>query len=99
MKTNKIKELNQKDTYSTRREQVDASVRFVMQNEAALYNGMGENLPKAVEQAVLIMVFDWPKLEGYHYRVLRAAARQFNRGPGFMGVDEPPFSMKDLYED
>lgn len=86
---------NLKDTYDTKREQVDASVRFVLQDEAEYYDAL-ENLPARVKAAVLYMVANWMEPAGYHFRVLKAGLRQFSQGTGVMAMDEPPFTDDEL---
>ncbi len=87
-------EQNLKETYDTKLEQVDASVRFVLQDEAEYYDAL-ENLPARVKAAVLYMVVNWMEPAGYHYRVLKAGMRQF-LDTGFIAMDEPPFTDDEL---
>ena len=42
------------------------------------------------------MVLDWMEPVGYHFAILRAAARQYNRGSGFISEDEAPFTLDEL---
>lgn len=93
---NKIEDLNIKQNYDSRREQVDASVRFVLQNELAYYDALSD-LPKRVEASLLHMICHWDSPSGYHFRVLREAHRQFSLRTGYMEDNEPPFTDDDLY--
>lgn len=88
-------EQNIKHFYDTKQEQVDASVRFVLQDMPDYYKALG-NLPGRVQAALLTMIVDWHNPTGYHFQVLRAAQRQYSRGTGFIGKDEPPFTDEDF---
>lgn len=95
---NTITDLNIKDTYETKQEQVDSSVRFVLQDNKAYYDAL-KNLPNRVQAAIMTMVTDWENPVGYHFRVLRAAQRQYTRNnfAGCITVDESPFTYEELY--
>ncbi len=86
---------NIKQDYDTKYEQVDASVRFVLHDKPEFYESL-RYLPKRVEAAILTMVMDWMEPVGYHFAILRAAARQYNRGSGFISEDEAPFTLDEL---
>lgn len=86
---------NIKTDYDTRHEQVDASVRFVLHDNADYYDSL-KNLPSRVSAAVLRFVVENPRPAGYHYMVLRAALKQYTKGSGYMAPDEPPFTDDEL---
>ena len=88
-------EQNLKHTYDSRQEQVDASVRFVLHDNADYYESL-KNLPGRVQATVLKIVIDNPRPAGYHFSVLRAALKQYSSGKGYMEVDEPPFTNDEL---
>ncbi len=96
--SNHIEELFLNREHKTKQEQVDASVRFVLQNNKAYYDSL-KNLPNRVQAAILTMVTDWMEPVGYHFLVLRAAQRQYTRNnfAGCITVDEPPFTVDELY--
>lgn len=85
---------NIKQTYDTKFEQVDASVRFVLHDYPAMYESLG-SLPCRVKNAILTMVAEWHEPAGYHFKVLRAALRQY-RDVGYILTDEPPFTDEEL---
>lgn len=87
---------NYKETYDTKHEQVDASVRFVLINNKAYYDGLS-NLPSRVKESLINIVLDWHTPGGYHYQVLRAAMKQYHREKGFITAEEPPFTHEELY--
>ena len=88
-------EQNLKQTYDSKYEQVDASVRFVFQDQPDYYDALC-NLPARVAASLMIIVIDWMEPVGYHFRVLRAAQRQYSRQIGYMTHDEPPFKDEEL---
>lgn len=88
-------EQNIKQNYDSKIEQVDASVRFVLMDQPDYYESLG-NLPSRVQAALLTIVGDWMEPAGYHFRVLRAAYRQFTRETGFISGDEAPFTNEEL---
>lgn len=88
-------EQNIKMVYDTKYEQVDASVRFVLQDKPEYYNAL-RNLPTRVASSLLVIVTDWMEPSGYHFKVLRAAQRQYSRKPGYLGPDELPFTDGEL---
>lgn len=92
----KTLEQNNKLLYASKQEQVDASVRFVLEDLPEYYLSLG-NLPNRVQAAIMTMVVDWKEVSGYHFNVLRVAQTQYSRGSGFIAVDEPPFTDKELY--
>lgn len=89
-------EQNNKLIYASKQEQVDASVRFVLEDLPEYYLSLG-NLPNRVQAAIMTIVVDWTEVSGYHFRVLRAAQIQYSRGSGFIGTDEPPFTHEELF--
>lgn len=88
-----------KETYDTKHEQVDASVRFVLAEKPDYYESL-KNLPSRVTAALLVMIADmiddWPHGGGYHFKVLRAAYRQFSRDKGYIESHERPFTDEEL---
>lgn len=94
---NRIEELFLTREHKTKQEQVDSSVRFVLQDQKAYYDTLG-NLPGRVQAAILTIITDWHEPAGFHFKVLRAAQRQFSRGTGFIGSDELPFTHEELYK-
>jgi hypothetical protein len=84
-------EQNLKLNYPTKVEQVDASVRFALEEQPAYYASLG-CLPIRVPAALLAMVAESESPAGYHFRVLRLAYLQFSKGSGFIAGDEPPFT-------
>lgn len=90
-------EQNIKDKYDTKREQVDASVRFVLHDNADYYEALN-NTPARVQAAVLKYVVDSPRPAGYHFNVLRAALQQYHRGTGLLRDTELPFTSEELEE-
>lgn len=91
----RIEELFLTRDHKTKYEQVDSSVRFVLQDNADYYDILG-SLPARVEAAISTIILDWMEPTGYHFHVLRAAMRQYSRGSGFIASDEPPFSIEEL---
>jgi len=89
-------EQNLKVLYDTKQEQVDASVRFVLEDLPEYYLSLG-NLPNRVQAAIMTMVVDWKEVSGYHFRVLRAAQIQYSRGTGYIATDEIPFTHEQLF--
>lgn len=88
-------EQNLKLVYDTKQEQVDASVRFVLEDLPEYYLSLG-NLPNRVQAAIMTMVVDWKEIRGYHFRVLRAAQIQYSRGSGFIAKEELPFTDEQM---
>lgn len=84
------------EEFKTRHEQIDSSVRFILNNDA--YYESLRSRPSRVNAAALKMIMDGQH-DGYHFRVVRAALRQFSceGAPGFIDADEPPYSREDLY--
>lgn len=93
---NRIEELFLTREHATKQEQVDSSVRFVLQENKAHYEALG-HLPARVTAAIMQIVVDWKEPTGYHFNVLRAAQRQYSRGTGYIGPDEAPFTYEEIY--
>jgi hypothetical protein len=92
---NRIEELFLTREHQTKQEQVDASVRFVLQDNKAYYNALG-SLPSRVKESLMTIIIDWPEASGYHFNVLRAAQKQYSRGAGFIDMTELPFTTEEL---
>lgn len=92
---NRIEELFLTREHKTKYEQVDASVRFVLQDDKAHYDAL-RNLPNRVKESLMNIILDWHEPTGYHFRVLRAALRQYSRECGYITGDEPPFTDEEL---
>ena len=93
-----MRKLEQRDLsnpFNTKHEQVDASVRFVLQNNKAYYTGLS-NLSYRVKESLITIVLDWKEATGYHFNVLRAAQRQYSRGTGYIAAEEPPFTYEEI---
>lgn len=90
-------EQNIKEEYASKTEQVDASIRYAFWQRASSYNAIN-SLPERVREAILFLVRDHGSLQGYHYKVLRAALKQFSETTGFMDSSEPPFTDAELYD-
>lgn len=89
-------EQNIKSEYDTKYEQVDASVRFVFQDNAAYYKVLA-NLPTRVEKALVWMCAHWyGGPVGYHFKVLRAAHYQYSETLGYLSDSEFPFTDEEL---
>lgn len=93
---NRIEELFLTREHATKQEQIDSSVRFVLQDNNAFYESLG-HLPARVTAAIMQIVVDWKEPSGYHFNVLRAAQRQYSRGSGFIDTNEAPFTYEELY--
>lgn len=81
--------------FKTRQEQIDNSIQFVLGDRPEQIKSLG-NRPSRVQAAILRMVIDWTDLGGYHFRVLRAAQRQYSDEYGFITPEEPPYTWEQL---
>ena len=89
----KTLKLNTTIDFTSKFEQIDASVRFVLMEVPVYYENIS-GMREKVEKAILYMVIDWSCPVGYHFDVLRAALREYNKNG--MLIDDVPYDLDKI---
>lgn len=74
-------------------DQVDEVIKVVFADYPEYYDALG-NMPSRVSAALLHMIGEGHPMDGYHFKILQAAYRQYSKGSGVLSSSEPPFDIE-----
>ena len=89
----KTLKLNTTIDFTSKFEQIDASVRFALMEVPVYYENIS-GMREKVEKAILYMVVDGPCPLGYHFYVLRAALCEYTKH-GLL-IDDVPYDLDKI---